>query len=154
MAPPENRDNVEGGGMRKVKKWRYYCEFCEKSGASGGHMAKHETHCTKNPNRKCGMCAFVEEIQRTPEEIREFISKFPLNTKIQGDWLQHAKHLVPVKSLMDFVNSCPACAVAALRQNPDLIEVEPTFDFMAEKDNFWNIVNNEKAKRDCNWGRY
>ena len=35
---------------------RYYRDFCKKSGGSAYHMRRHESACTANPNRQCGMC--------------------------------------------------------------------------------------------------
>ena len=37
--------------MKAIKKWRYYCDHCKKSGASSFHMAAHERSCTLNPLR-------------------------------------------------------------------------------------------------------
>jgi len=49
---------------------RYYCEYCGKSGCAGGHMRNHEQHCTKNPNRVCGMCAIAQQQQAPMEALR------------------------------------------------------------------------------------
>lgn len=43
--------------MRRKPSYRYYCDYCKKSGGSGSAMAIHEKHCTMNPNRVCRFCA-------------------------------------------------------------------------------------------------
>lgn len=55
--------------MRKVKKWRYYCDFCKKSGCSGHHIVKHETHCCRNPNRVCRMCVAAGDVEQQPSDV-------------------------------------------------------------------------------------
>ena len=55
--------------MYKKKKWRYYCDFCKKAGGSAGAMAKHEKHCTNNPNRYCRLCDKFGESQQPMSEL-------------------------------------------------------------------------------------
>lgn len=90
--------------MRRVKRWRYYCEFCKKSGASGGHMKKHEERCTKNPKRVCGMCAMMDGdwTQRPIGELVEAI----------GDG-----SAAGLARLQDISDGCPACMLAGIVQS-------------------------------------
>ncbi|KKL05738.1 hypothetical protein LCGC14_2603050, partial [marine sediment metagenome] len=77
--------------MKKVKKWRYYCDFCKKSGASEYHMRNHEKHCTSNPNRECRICDKMEVVQQ------------PLHVLIE---IYDQKHL---QGLRDISENCPMC---------------------------------------------
>lgn len=103
---------------------RYYCDFCKKSGGSSYHMKKHESSCTKNPNRVCGMCAIVGGSQKTIRELTE-AAKFGL------------------ESLRNVASGCPACMLAAIRQttNDGLtdahIEALQEFDFRKECEAAW-----------------
>lgn len=83
-------------------RWRYYCDFCKKSG--GNSLREHEKHCVGNPNRECRMCIVIE--------------------RITGE----AKGQQPIADLMDalftggmdairaLADNCPACILAAIFQ--------------------------------------
>ena len=116
--------------MRKVKRWRFYCEFCKKSGASGGHMAKHERGCTRNPQRECGMCKAAKQEQAPTSELLAALES--------GG----------VEAVLALAQQCPACVVAAihafrvnnpLRGNEDDEYFE--FDYKAHAERFWGDVN-------------
>jgi hypothetical protein len=115
--------------MRKVKRWRYYCEYCKKSGGSGYHMESHERGCTNNPNRKCGMCGTCT----------------PVATLIEA--LGDGKDLSKIRKEAD---NCPACILAAIRQSKlqymcddEGMGFRVDFDFKAEKAEWWKNVNEE-----------
>ena len=99
--------------MTKRKVWRYTCEWCGKSNCSGGAIAKHELHCTKNPNRVCRMCARVGDKQATMAELLRAIQDAPI---IQGHFEIGFKSLDPLRAE---THNCPACILAALRQMED-----------------------------------
>lgn len=125
--------------MRRVKKWRYYCDFCKKGGCSGGHMANHEIHCTKNPNRKCGMCHHVvgdiaHDYKGLAKELDSgWVERYDPTTErmIEGAEEQNQKHQA---AIMEKVNNCPACFLTVIRFSTYGAE----FDFKKAKENWWN----------------
>jgi hypothetical protein len=115
--------------MRQVKKWRYYCDFCKKSGSSKSHMAKHEASCTMNPNRDCKLhrLAFEEsqpDLTIMIDYIQAFWNKHYHKDDVSGmeccdtnwDEYQEAETQL-VNDLMDIANGCPNCTLAAIRQS-------------------------------------
>ena len=115
--------------MRRVKKWRYYCDHCKKSGASGGHMKAHEQSCCRNPQRVCRMCAHAHIDQQPLADLVAALGG--------GDG-------AGVDSLRKAASGCPACMLAAILE-ADLDEpYEPDtgagfsveFDFKAERERF------------------
>lgn len=123
--------------MKRVLRWRYYCDFCPKSGASGGHMKAHERSCCRNPERVCGMC---EKAHLDQQPIAELIE---------------ALKSEDVKGLRETASGCPACMLAAIIQSgiqqPWNGEDDPgfrvEFDFKAESESFWADVHEEEATR-------
>lgn len=119
--------------MRKVMKWRYYCEYCKKSGASSGHMKKHELHCTMNPVRECGMCKAIGNETRP---MALLLIAFGVGDK-QG-----------MDDLRDTCEDCPACTLATIRQSGvmktdydedsnSLSQAWQAFSFKDAKKEFW-----------------
>lgn len=49
--------------MKMVMRPRYYCDYCNKGNGSASAMKRHESGCTKNPERACKMCETVGNIQ-------------------------------------------------------------------------------------------
>lgn len=105
--------------MIKKKKWRYYCEFCSKSGGSGGVMSTHEKHCTMNPNRVCRLCKNMEEDQPDMRELLAIlpdISKYEYGAKIFGETttminieLLQKDFIQILQKLRELTNNCPNC---------------------------------------------
>ena len=129
--------------MRKALRWRYYCEYCKKAGNSASHMAHHEAHCTGNPKRICGYC---KEMGREQDPVSAMIAVF-LSKGEDYD--------AGLKVLREFVENCPACILATIRQSKvqtaDEYDEEGyhkgthvNFDFEKEKESFWQEVNFEK----------
>ena len=125
--------------MTRKKRWRYYCDFCGKSGGAGGHIASHEKGCTLNPNRECGLCRMRD---RTQMPASELIAAFESHA---ADW---TAGLAVVRELCD---DCPACILAAIRQSPRLARERdeykgegeyPTveFDFRTALAGFWDEI--------------
>ena len=103
--------------MRQVKRWRYYCDFCKKSGGSKGHMMRHENGCTKNPNRECGLCRFGEEVSTPLAELISFVDERAASLPADDLFYNNGKNSEQlVNDLQAKANGCPACALAALRQ--------------------------------------
>lgn len=83
--------------MKIVRKLRYYCDYCKKSGGQKAAMQKHESGCTANPARRCGLCAWREADQ---PEIEALITAAGLG----------------LNTLTEAANNCPACMLAGIRQ--------------------------------------
>lgn len=134
--------------MRRVLRWRFYCEFCPKAGMSGGHMARHEASCTRNPNRVCRMCALVGESARPMPE---------LIAALREGGVEAVRKASEV--------GCPVCILAAIlcdrkergvdlrkpahgedgyRRYQEEVERYADFDFKKERDAFFATVNDEK----------
>ena len=134
--------------MRQVKRWRYYCDHCKKSGCSKHHMAKHEKGCTMNPHRECGVCAMW--LGGCNEPMADLIAAL-------GNGYA---------SLREKCENCPACTLAALRQAPcnhgmqfvhhagdafvgpydePIDDGRCAFDFRAEMLSVWADVNQERS---------
>ena len=127
--------------MKKVKRWRYYCDHCKKSGGSGFHMKKHEGGCTKNPNRTCGFCDVSGGFEADPKELllivkkgvneieKQLFDSLAMNNNID----KVSKRVV--EELLDKTEGCPACTLAAIRQTEDSYYIN--FDYKKTKDQFW-----------------
>lgn len=132
--------------MRKVKRWRYYCGFCKKSGASGGHMAKHEASCCRNPNRVCRMCKAAGDVEQKDMQT-----------------LLAALSAGGLEELTSVAETCPACILAALIQdriaNP-IVNIAPhkdrggyqpsreyiEFNFKAACAEWWGEIDNHRRE--------
>lgn len=140
--------------MRRVMKWRYYCDFCGKGGASGGAMALHEKHCTMNPERECRMCDAAERAygEEGQHPIPDLIA-------VLGDGERAG-----MAALGELANGCPACILAAIRQSglreKDLaLEREGVykqgedgywvFDFKKKAEAWWSDYNDAMREQDC-----
>lgn len=89
--------------MRSALRWRHYCDYCKKSTGTKPSMIKHEAGCTANPNRVCGMCDVIGEVQVPIAELMQ-------------------AYVAGFKELANAANNCPACMLAAQRQfwsNPE-----------------------------------
>lgn len=126
--------------MRSMKRTRYYCDHCSKSGGSGPAMLKHEAGCTSNPARVCGMCRVACEEQAPMADLLQAFSAcgFP--------------------ALRELANDCPACILSVLRRaNADIGPDDPngpfvfvaddgraSFSFKTAAQEFWARVNAEQ----------
>jgi hypothetical protein len=142
--------------MKRKKVWRYYCEHCKKSGCSGGHIKKHETGCTLNPDRVCKMCSIAEEEQRPMASLIAVFAPLkavPLPDNGLGvtEYQQPVAELeAAVKKLDEMAGGCPACMLAAARlgekASPGLsIDI----DFARRRREFWDDRNEAEAAREC-----
>ena len=98
--------------MKKRKVWRYTCDFCGKSNCGGGAIAKHERHCTMNPQRICRMCAAVGEKQTPIAELKDALWNGPVTD-------YYGVTQTGIEPLRIAAHNCPACILAALRQGDD-----------------------------------
>jgi hypothetical protein len=116
--------------MRTKRVNRYYCDFCKKSGCSGGHIRKHERGCTRNPDRVCGMCAKAKLEQKPTPAL--------LDALCTG---------AGVEAVLELSQGCPACVMAAIhalrkdepltygRDDGDSNHIE--FDYREAAKKFW-----------------
>ena len=119
--------------MKSLKKWRYYCDFCGKSGGSKYHMLKHEKHCTKNPNRICRICYTAQLSQQTLDDLRKAFNEGGMN------------------QLRQTSENCPMCILATIRSylptkgtyDPEFNLNFEGFDFKKELKEFWDEHNQE-----------
>lgn len=136
--------------MKKVLRWRYYCEFCKKAGNSAFHMSQHEAGCTLNPDRKCRMCNFVGAVQ---ESIGALTALLPdpkaFEDKYEGTDIVCFKGLevavaAALPALREITNDCPACIMAALRQKGIPVPCAEGFNFTKECKSIFDDVNEER----------
>ena len=141
--------------MTRRPAYRYRCDYCGKTGSSGGHMIGHETTCTMNPNRICRMHNHCEDGQRP---IAELIAAL---TKRETEYRKSGNGKAALEDLRDAASGCPMCMLAALRQSrADAVEVDEEgmfgvefgFDFKKELAEFWQSVN--AAESDSRESRY
>lgn len=108
---------------------RYYCDYCKKSKGTPQSMVHHELHCTMNPNRKCGMCEYMQETQEPIDALKAALI-LPKITTIGGfDGFDVENPLIKIREL----TTCPACILSAIRQSGfSTYEYHNWFDFDAE----------------------
>jgi hypothetical protein len=96
---------------RQVKQ--YICDFCGKKGLAAGHMKAHEKHCTMNPDRACRMCECAIN-------VREAVAKAQAREDLpKWDGQSEPPDVSPEfeKFIEDEADTCPACALAIVRQS-------------------------------------
>lgn len=136
--------------LKKVLRYRYYCEFCGKVGGSGGHIRKHEEACTKNPSRVCRMCRMMGNEQPSIELLtamlpnpQEYVRRHFSENGSECGWLYVGLESAVEKSfpaLRDATGNCPACLMAALRQKGIPVPCSP-LKFSEECKEIWDSVN-------------
>jgi len=130
--------------MKAVKRWKYYCEFCKKSGGNKGIMVAHERSCTNNPNRACGVCSKLlkepqPDLARMLDTVNQYKGKiFEVildDDSIEFLWGREDCEKEVLEKLRD-ITDCPACILSALRQSgvPFLF---PSFKFKEELGEIW-----------------
>lgn len=141
--------------MKTKRVLKYYCDYCKKSGGSKYHLAKHESHCTLNPKRDCGMCKVMGE---TPQPIEKLLEVLPnpsgykreithdfeqYGGLVSGEWeetvFEFPKELLleSLKNLRELTCNCPACILSAFRQKGIYLSLIPEFDYKKEVGMFW-----------------
>lgn len=104
--------------MKINKVNRYTCDFCGKHKYSASHMKKHEEVCTKNPERKCRCCRFVDG---TTKSIKDLIPILPNPNDYKDEFRGFSDELTKeanagLVGLRLATDDCPACIMAAIRQ--------------------------------------
>lgn len=115
--------------MKSKRVLRYYCDFCRKSGCNKSCMEKHEVHCIRNPNRKCGMCDLAGLSQQSFSVLNAVWGKEGLD------------------AMKDAANHCPACILSTIvlsrvqESDGEGLGQWVDFDYKAARDAFLNEVN-------------
>lgn len=142
--------------MRIVKRNRYYCDFCKKAGGSGGHIAKHERSCTKNPNRICKVCGLLEVQQVPIADLKALLPQCKATDfGFEDDASSTVENLVRIAlpRLREKAHNCPACIMAALRQSGIPVPLAKDFNFTNEMKDIWQEIN-EANLRECHYGNF
>lgn len=109
--------------MREKKLTAYYCDHCNKRLLSKFYMARHEKHCTLNPERSCRLCsahnadlikdamALLPEIPELNKDMsfEQFMCESSSVIKLEDD----IKTAMP--AMYQTVDCCPACMLSAMR---------------------------------------
>jgi len=135
--------------VRKKKVWRYYCDFCKKSGCSGGHLKNHEARCTMNPNRSCGMCEMFEECPRPIDQLLAILPdpKQYMMGKDEFGLMVYVGLEKAVEEAMsklrEATENCPACILATFRQKGIPVPAIRSFNFKKECEAWWDLFNDD-----------
>jgi hypothetical protein len=121
--------------MHSKKVYRYYCDFCRRSGCNSGHIRRHEESCTHNLNRVCRMCAHAAGEPGTQRPIPELVAALDSGG---------------LDELRRTASGCPVCMLAAIthwrkREVAAGVygeDLEWEFSFDAEEQAVWDMVNN------------
>lgn len=134
--------------MKKLQRWRYYCDFCKKAGQSGGHMKSHESACTLNPGRVCKMCVKMDHVGQPA--MADLLAVLPLPPNEMG-WDEEEAFKALVEAAMPelriLTNNCPACIMAALRQKKIPVPIVTSFNFKKEIEAIFQGINEEENER-------
>lgn len=135
---------------------RYRCDYCKKSGGSAYHMQKHESGCTLNPNRKCGICGFGNGVAELallmpdPAPIKDPRPMVILDRPSDGDDYNEiedafrAECNAALPAVRAAVENCPACIMAIIRQRGIPVPVVTDFNYKAEHTSYWDDKNAEQ----------
>ena len=127
--------------MKIVRKNVYYCEFCKKKGLSSGHMKHHESHCTGNISRKCGMC---DDQPDYAEIVAKYKSQMKSHTtETADDFDTYTTLVVDEKPTVDDIeadcNECPICTFTVIRLCGLFDwEWDTKFDLKARTQDWWD----------------
>lgn len=137
---------------------RYQCGFCKKKGYSASHMAKHERHCTMNPNRVCRVCRMITGEVQPRRPVKELVAILPKHPRSYYEGAQDEDGTIfphpnaesevanALVELRKAYNDCPACIMAALRQAGIPVHCAKGFDFKKEMQSIWDDINNAKLE--------
>jgi hypothetical protein len=155
--------------VKRVQRWRYYCEHCPKAGQSGFHMKNHEASCTLNPARVCRMCvklaegaqadmaemlallpdpaAFMKTFPAEREWVIDAWETIPARTALDDEAIK-AQIVVAMPKLRELVNGCPVCIMAAFRQRKIPLPLAEDFNFTKEMESLWADINSAREERE------
>lgn len=125
----------------------FHCDHCRKQLRRRDSMAKHESRCIYNADRKCGFCDFTVRNGGDPLHRRL------LKTLVVVLW-EHG-----LDRLKKEAGNCPGCILAAIVQHrteakkaglidEDFVYIgKDQFDFDEEKHSFFNEYNEEQNQQ-------
>ena len=144
--------------MRVKRVNRYYCDYCKKSGCSGGHMKKHEKRCMHNPDRECGFC--LAEGKRGKADLAPLVAMLPDPAKFSKpgrDWDGREIEDCPqwnmdfdaavkaaLPALFEAADGCPGCILAAMIQRGTPTTTRSGWNFKEASVEFWRQINEEQ----------
>lgn len=140
--------------MKTIKKNVYYCDHCGKRLLSAGLMAKHEKHCTANPNRKCRLCKEERDIASFIESLK---TRFKLTYEepdyenfINGGYdVEWIGEPITLREIYDFTDGCPMCTFAIIRQTKlNYSAFKLGYDYKKDLAEYWKEHNDEMRERD------
>lgn len=122
--------------MIKKKVWRYYCEFCGKSGQNPSCIRRHEASCCRNPGRVCFLHDDAGIEQPALQSLIDGLKPLTFDDGLR--WLESE------------ADCCPACMLAAILQSKTGEEAGsgvwyPGFDYKSQLREWYS-----EARRDLN----
>lgn len=141
--------------MRTRKVNRYYCDFCKKANCSKSAMEIHESHCTKNPERVCRFCLFMENGQAKMSDMLAIIgdsSQFHDEKTsecgfVSRTWNSDKLNSV-LKLLRDATDSCPFCILSAFRQAGIPVPEVTDFNYAKERQSALDDMDASRREQD------
>lgn len=136
--------------MKTKKVNRYSCDFCDKHKYSASHMKRHEEICTKNPNRKCRCCRFVDAVT---VNIKDLIAVLPNPNDYKDEYGNFSDDLTKKANeglvvLRIGTNNCPACIMAAIRQAGIPVPMVTDFHYKEELESVTSEYWNQQVSRE------
>ncbi len=140
--------------MKTKKVNRYYCDYCRKSGCAAGHMRRHESGCTMNPNRTCRVCGILEETQSPMPDLVACLPDHEAHRE-GPDEFGHEHYRITLTTaanealskLRELAHNCPACIMAAIRQAHIPVTMVTDFSWTDEMAGVWSELNASNAER-------
>lgn len=152
--------------MTRKQVWQYRCDFCGRKRLSASACAKHEKHCTANPDRVCRMCAALDCSPLPLAELRAMIPVADAKRTHTGWNFEDfagavdpadayraelaAQFSAALPAFEEAADGCPACMLAAIRQNH--LPGEIGFDFKKRGEAAFSEKHNAGALRDTREG--
>ncbi len=133
--------------MRTAMRPRYYCDHCNKGSGSPSAMRRHESGCTANPQRRCGMCMLL---------ARENIEQ-PAPPR---DELRKVLDAEGFTAMCEAANHCPACILSVVRllnypgdeEGPGGVsgptDGRESWSYTKAKDEWWKGYHDEQSHRE------
>lgn len=130
--------------MKTVRKNVYYCEYCKKKGLSVYHMKEHESYCTGNLDRRCGVCDckidYVSIVQKFKAQMKSReVEHCDGDFTCRAYWTEIVVEQKPsLDEIFDAVEDCPACVLTILRACGLCgHEWDMKFEWKTERDKWW-----------------
>ena len=128
--------------MRSKTVQMHYCDFCKKKGMRPDIIKEHERRCTGNPNRICGMCELIGNINPPIEVMAKTIEKL-----VGVEIFPNLKGPLPILSVEEIrkvlVHDCPACLLAVIRflnkKESNFVFID--FDYKRESEKWFKLYN-------------